>query len=657
ERSGGLAADIQTYRDRLEYELKVIFGARFEEEFLVVKDFIDWAKSRNIRVGPGRGSMAGVLAAYLMGIVDVDPVRYNLMFERALNPARPSLPDFDVDFQKSRREEVIQYLLARYNEAPYQAQQVGTFARLGPRGTIQRLLKTLGYSQMEAIAASKSFPDSAQITNLKASGDLNELLKEDNLHYVVREAMAKHKHFYEWATTMQDLVNGEGKHAAGVVIADEFLALHRLVPTMMVGKGEGRGQKAIVTQYDMEALKKLGVVKFDILSLDTLDVIQEVIGMIGEDPFADMVEYEDARVWKTINSGACAGVFQVEGGASRQVVRDLHIQSFEDLIAVMALGRGGANQFVGAYRQGRDAGTKHLRLNLPDKRLRRILPQGVVLYQEQVMEIGLQIAKMDHNVVDELKEAIKYKKGTVWDDLRPIFFNGGDYKGGHCVGALHNGCDVPTATKIWEMIYNYRGYGFNKCVSGDTLVTKGNGPKREVTICELYETMHGSNSPLKKKYRREGYPYILSRHEDGRLRPTKIREIYQTGKQVVFEVTTQSGKSIRSTTNHRFLTQNGWKVLSSLTLEDSLYTTSLEHDNYYPPNGRGFGHVSGNKYGVVQSGFPFGHDNPAFIDGIYSVRKNAIATIEKIQCRDCGAVNGRLEVAHLDGDNTNQEDT
>jgi DNA polymerase III subunit alpha len=460
---GRLATSLQTYRDRLRYELRIIFGAKFEEEFLIVRDYIRWARKHGIRVGPGRGSMAGVLAAYLMGIVDVDPIRYDLMFERALNPARPSLPDFDVDFPRSQREKVVSYLLERYNCPPYQAQQVGTFARLGPRGTIQRVLRTLGYTPRDCTAASKSFPDAAQISNLKSSGDLSELLKEDGLHYVVREAMANYKSFYDWCTTMQELVNGEGKHAAGVVISDRSFNLGKLVPTMMVGRNKSSGiPTAVVTQYDMEGLKKLGVVKFDILSLETLDIIQECVEAIGKDPFLDMAEYEDDAVWETINKGACSGIFQVEGTASRQVVRDLQLKSFEDLIAVMALGRGGANQFVGAYREGRDKGTAHLRRALPDKRLLKILPRGVVLYQEQVMEIGLQIAGMDHHVVDELKEAIKYKKGDVWDDLKPIFFKGGEYKGGHCVGALHNGCTEVVAGQVWNMIFNYRGYGFNR---------------------------------------------------------------------------------------------------------------------------------------------------------------------------------------------------
>jgi DNA polymerase-3 subunit alpha len=469
EERGGLAADILTYEKRLDYELGIIFESKFEEEFLIVRDYIDWARSRNIRVGPGRGSMAGVLAAYLMGIVDVDPVRYDLMFERALNPARPSLPDFDVDFPNSRRMEVVQYLLQRYNEVPYQAQQVGTFSRGGPRSTIQRLLSALGYARNEQFAASKSLPDAALIVNLKASGDLKDLLQDEHLHPILRGAMVSHPSFYDWATTLQDLVTGEGKHAAGIVIADKEFDLHKLVPTMMVGRGQGRGQAAVVTQYDMDGLKRLGVVKFDILSLTTLDVIEECIDKIGHDPFAEMYEYEDEEVWATLNRGACAGIFQVEGGTSRQVVRDLQLQSFEDLIAVMALGRGGANQFVGAYREGRDGNTADLRRKLPDRRLRKILPQGVVLYQEQVMEIGLQIGGFDHHLVDELKEAIKYKKGDIWDELKPLFFNGGELydklsgkSKGLAIGALHNGCSEEVAHKIWDMIWNYRGYGFNR---------------------------------------------------------------------------------------------------------------------------------------------------------------------------------------------------
>jgi DNA polymerase III subunit alpha len=469
ERRGGLASSPDVYRDRLDYELGVITGSKFEEEFLIVRDYINWARDHNIRVGPGRGSMAGVLAAYLMGIVDVDPVRFGLMFERALNPARPSLPDFDVDFPNSRRMDVVRYLLDRYNKPPYQAQQVGTFSRGGPRSTVQRLLSALDFTRSEQFSASKSLPDAALIVNLKASGDLKDLLQDEHLHPVLKGAMVSYPAFYDWATTCQDLITGEGKHAAGIVIADEHFDLQKLVPTMMVGRGQGRGQAAVVTQYDMEGLKRLGVVKFDILSLTTLDVIQDCIELIGEDPFEDMYEYEDEAVWATLNRGACSGVFQVEGGTSRQVVRDLQLQSFEDLIAVMALGRGGANQFVSAYREGRDGGTADLRRKLPDRRLRRILPQGVVLYQEQVMEIGLQIGGFDHHLVDELKEAIKYKKGDIWDELKPLFFNGGELydklsgkSKGAALGALNNGCSQQVADQIWEMIWSYRGYGFNR---------------------------------------------------------------------------------------------------------------------------------------------------------------------------------------------------
>ena len=461
EASGRLAKDISAYRKRLEHELSIIFGAKFEEEFFIVRDYINWARRAGIRVGPGRGSMAGVLAAYLMGIVDVDPVRYGLMFERALNPARPSLPDFDVDFAKSRRDEVVAYILTRFNQPPYQAKQVGTFGRFGPRGTIQNVLRSLGYSHIESVSASKSLPDSAAITNLKASGELAEILQDkENLHPILNNAMETWPKFYEWATTIQDMISGLGKHAAGIVITDHEFNLQKLVPTMTVGRGAGRGEQAVVTQFDMSGLKNLGVVKFDILSLDTLDIIQQVIDQIGEDPFKGMTEYEDPKVWDTINSGAAYGVFQVEGAASRQVVRDLQLKSFEDLIAVMALGRSGANQFVPDYREGRD--NPSYTAKLPDKRLRRIMPRGVILYQEQVMEVGLQIAGMDHHVVDELKEAIKYKKGDVWDELKPIFFTGGQYKGGHCVGALNNGCSMEVATEIWNMIFNYRGYGFNR---------------------------------------------------------------------------------------------------------------------------------------------------------------------------------------------------
>ena len=436
------------YRRRLKYELKVIKKANFGEEFLLVRDYVRFADKRGILVGAGRGSMAGVLTAYALGITAVDPIRYELLFERALNPARPSLPDFDIDFQATRRQEVVEYLEGKYDKE--NVQQVCTFGTMAPKGAIQAVCRVFDVPYQQMVDATKGLPDTSDITGERASGELKDILEDQEL--LKRESpgmielMDAYPTLKEMAVGIQGTIQNVGTHAAGVVVSDDELLLKDMVPTRLA-----RGKSITVTQYDMAGLKAFGFVKFDILGLNTLDTIAEALKDIGSNPFEGMKEFEDQETWDMMNQGLLATIFQMQGYACRQCVSTMGIKSFEDLVAINALSRPGAMKFLGQYHKQRDHPTTTKYVH---PKLAPILDKsnGVLLYQEQTMQIGLDIAGFDHYIIDDLKEAIKYKKSKVFDELHPKFIQ----------GCLDNGCTKEQAKALWEMIGDAKGYQFNR---------------------------------------------------------------------------------------------------------------------------------------------------------------------------------------------------
>ncbi len=439
------------YRRRLKYEMEVISRAKFEEEFLIVRDYIRFADRNGILVGAGRGSMAGVLVAYLLGITGVDPIKYDLLFERALNPARPSLPDFDVDFQASRRQEVITYLEEKYGKE--NVQQVCTFGTMAPKGAIRAICRVYEVPYQQMVDACRGLPETSDITGARSSGELEDLLSDEE--FLKRESpelitlMETYPDLKPMAVGIQGTIQNVGTHAAGVVISDSGRPIKEYVPTRLA-----KGKALTVTQYDMGGLKGFGFVKFDILGLNTLDTIAECIDGIGFDPFEGMKELEDQETWDMMNKGLLATIFQMQGHACRQCVQVMNIKSFEDIIAINALSRPGAMKFLDAYHKQRD-NPKIVEYIHP--KLESILGKsnGVLLYQEQTMQIGLDIAGFDHIIIDDLKEAIKYKKSKIFDMLHPKFLQ----------GCIDNDCTKEQATQLWEMISDAKGYQFNRAHS------------------------------------------------------------------------------------------------------------------------------------------------------------------------------------------------
>jgi len=433
----------EVYQTRLKEELIMIRKMGYSSYFLIVWDFIRFAKERGIPVGPGRGSAAGSLVAWALGITEIDPIRYNLLFERFLNPERVSMPDIDVDFCRDRREEVIQYVQQKYGAD--RVAQIITFGTMAARAVVRDVGRVLGMPYQEVDRIAKLIPVSAtREINLKEAIEIIPPLKEayeNNLQ--IRELL-------DIAKRLEGLARHASVHAAGVVIAPapltEYTALY---------KGS-KGDETITTQFDLESIEKIGLLKFDFLGLDTLTIINSTVKYIRErerDFDINKIPLDDRQTYKLLSSGRTAGVFQLESSGMRELLIKMEPDRFDDLIALVALyrpgplGSGMVEDFI-----KRKKGLVPVTYNPPE--LKDILEEtyGVILYQEQVMRISNRIAGFTMGQADILRRAISKKDPLLMEELKTKFIN----------GAIHRGYSEETAKRLFELIEYFGNYGFNK---------------------------------------------------------------------------------------------------------------------------------------------------------------------------------------------------
>ena len=436
----------EEYRERLEYELSVINKMGYVDYFLIVWDFINYAKEHGIPVGPGRGSGAGSIVAYSLAITDIDPIRYNLLFERFLNPERVSMPDIDVDFCYERRQDVIDYVVEKYGKD--KVVQIVTFGTLAARGVIRDVGRVLDmpYSEVDRIA--KLIPTELGITLDKA---LSESVDFRNAY----ESSPEIKNLIDMSKRLEGLPRHTSMHAAGVVIcqksADEFVPLSRA------------GDGTITTQYTMTTLEELGLLKMDFLGLRTLTVIQDAVNLIRDkyNPEFDIskIDYNDKAVMDLIGSGHTEGIFQLESAGMRSFMKELKPQSLEDITAGISLYRPGPMDFIPKYIKGK---------NNPDKivydcpQLESILSTtyGCIVYQEQVMQIVRDLAGYTLGRSDLVRRAMSKKKASVMEKERQNFIYGNEEEG--VPGCISNGIPEETAKKIYDDMTDFAKYAFNK---------------------------------------------------------------------------------------------------------------------------------------------------------------------------------------------------
>ncbi len=440
--------EIKVYRDRLEYELEVIIKMGFPGYFLIVADFINYAKRNRIPVGPGRGSAAGSLVAYAMRITDLDPLPYNLLFERFLNVERISMPDIDVDFCTDGREQVIRYVTEKYGGQDH-VSQIITFGQMQAKGVIRDVGRALGMPYGEVDRIAKLVPNRLKIT-------LAEALQEEPRLAQATKDDPRVARLMEVAQSLEALPRHASTHAAGVVIGDRPLVDY--LPLYCVSSDHDSGQdRVVVTQFDMKGVEKIGLVKFDFLGLKTLTQINQVLELLKsrgvEVDLDNLGVMDDAPTYELLSSGDTTGVFQLESSGMREILVKMRPSCFEDIIALVALYRPGPlkSGMVDTFIQAKH-GLIPVTYELPE--LEPILKDtyGVILYQEQVMQISSRLASYSLGEADLLRRAMGKK---IADEMA-------QQRGRFMAGAHENDFDKQKAAKIFDLMANFAEYGFNK---------------------------------------------------------------------------------------------------------------------------------------------------------------------------------------------------
>ena len=431
----------EIYWDRLKTELDIIISMNFPGYFLIVADFIKWSKSKNIPVGPGRGSGAGSLVAWALTITDLDPIKFNLIFERFLNPERISLPDFDIDFCQDRREEVIEYVQDKYGKDS--VAQIITFGSLQSRAVLRDVGRVLGlpYGQVDRIC--KLVPNNpANPTTLSEAIDGDIRIREERDNDDDIASMLK------IGLELEGLYRNASTHAAGLVIGDE--PLQNIVPLYRDPRSE-----MPVTQFNMKWVEAAGLVKFDFLGLKTLTVIDKAINLIKQKKDIDIdiskIPLDDKATYELLGTGNTIGIFQLESSGMQDVLRNMQPDCFEDIIALVALYRPGPMDNIPKYIACKNGDDKP---DYMDDSLEKILKEtyGVIIYQEQVMQTAQILSNYSLGEADILRRAMGKKIKSEMDAQKERFIS----------GAIKNGINEKKADYIFEQVAVFAGYGFNK---------------------------------------------------------------------------------------------------------------------------------------------------------------------------------------------------
>ncbi len=547
-------------KERLDYELSVIKKTGFAAYFLLLDDIIGHARREGIMVGPGRGSAVGSLASYCLGITNVDPLQFDLLFERFLNPDRLSMPDIDTDFADDRRDEVIRYITERFGADC--VAQISTFGTMAAKAAIKDVGRALAIPYGDVDRLCKLIPPMPLKITIKESIDAVPELAD---LYNNNDEVKRH---LDMAMALEHVKRHASTHAAGVVISHDPLV--NVTPLIRVGKEGEQGQ---ASQYEAGILDKIGLLKMDILGLTTLTLIQRTVrnieisrGVLIE---SDEIPLDDPCIYDLLTSGETAGIFQLESGAMRKVLRDMKPDRFTDIVAVVALYRPGPMNFIPQYIARKNGSEKVTYLH---EDLEPILREsyGVIVYQDQVLRIAIEFAGFTWGEADKLRKAMGKKLIEEMKKQQAHFDEGfakttkwvyqQDETGAPtAVEVPKPAYPVKLAHELWPLMETFAGYGFNKCLLATTNIRLANGAK--VHISAAYK-----NPPAE----------IMAMWPDGQIRPHKVQRIVKTGRKALLKVTTRTGKVIMATPEHRLLTTEGYKRIDEMRLGMELMTAPRE---------------------------------------------------------------------------------
>lgn len=424
------------YEDRLKYEYDIIVSMGYADYFLIVSDLINYAKSHDVLVGPGRGSSGGSLVSYVLNITTIDPIKYDLLFERFLNPERVTMPDIDIDFQDTKRDKVIQYVQDKYGDN--RVAGIVTYGHLLARAVARDVGRILQFDEATLNYISKLIPHKLGIT-------LNEAYESDAFKQFVNQNHL-HEKWFHLSKQLEGLPRHTSTHAAGIIINDQ--PLHQFVPTMM-------GDTGVLTQWTMTETEKLGLLKIDFLGLRNLSIIQQVVNQVKFQEQIDIdiekIPFDDTKVFQLLSRGETTGIFQLESQGVRSVLKRLKPDHFSDIVAVTSLYRPGPMEEIPTYikRRKHEETIEYLH---PD--LEGILKStyGVIIYQEQIMQIASKFAGFSYGEADILRRAMSKKNRSVLENERKHFIN----------GSLERGYEETTAIKIFDLILKFADYGYPK---------------------------------------------------------------------------------------------------------------------------------------------------------------------------------------------------
>lgn len=607
----------ELYKSRLERELELIKQKDFEDYFYVIADMVNYAK-KHMLVGPARGSSCGSLVCYLLGITDIDPLPYDLLFERFIDINREDLPDIDIDFQDDRREMVFDYLRQKYGSD--KVARLGTVMRYKAKSAIDDVARELHIPSWEvkdlkgAIIERSSGDSRAQF----CIADTFETLE------VGRTTLEKHPQLY-LASYMEGHARQSGQHAAGVLVTAEPIANYCSVD-----------KKTGCVMVDKKDAEDLNLLKIDALGLTTLSVIQDVLDAVGWSREKLLSHpLDDEKAFEVLNSGKFCSIFQFDGFALQSVCRQMPVKRFEDIAAITALARpgpltsGGTAEYIKRHNGIKETVYVH-------EEVRKYTEEthGIVVYQEQVMQLVRNLGKLTWEDTSTLRKAMSKSFGKEYFDK---------FKERFVKGAIENGLPEEPAGKIWDELCTFGAWGFNKCISGDTKVrlAYSNRELNECTIADLYEKYVENPSPWIKQ--RKSMPWLVS--FDGTSgKPQVAKAIHKSGRKECWRYSFDDGSEVECTKDHKFIIEGSWRPAKEAEIGDN-FVFMKKITTPYKKKGIS---SKGKKYGRIQEGFPEAENNPSYANGKTRAMDEFIKENKNKNCQDCSKKHRRMEAHHND---------